>query len=65
MDTFALVDSDSDEAGEEQTEQSESVIGSGSGKARMRESGLLDSGEEEGDFVITLDSDSEDDGCLT
>jgi len=60
VDTFALVDSDSDEAGEEQTEQSESVIGSGSGKARTRESGLLDSGEEEGDFVITLDSDSED-----
>ena len=60
MDTFALVDSDSDEASEEQTGQSEPVIGSGSGKARTRESGLLDSGEEEGDFVITLDSDSED-----
>ena len=60
VDTFALVDSDSDEASEEQTEQSEPVIGSGSGKVRTRESGLRDSGEEEDDIVITLDSDSED-----
>ena len=62
VDTFAVVDSDSDEPGEEKSEKSEAAIGSGSGKVRARDSGLRDSGEEEaeGDFVITLDSDSEE-----
>ena len=60
VDTFAVLDSDSDEADEERSEQSEAAIGAGSEKVTTRQTGLRDSGEEEGDFVITLDSDSDD-----
>lgn len=57
MDTFAVLDSDSDE---ENSEQLEAATGAGSGKVTTMQSGLRDSGEEEGDFVITLDSDSDE-----
>jgi len=57
VDTFAVLDSDSDE---EKSEQLEAATGAGSGKVTTIQSGLRDSGEEEGDFVITLDSDSDE-----